>query len=175
MGPKLIYPDRTIQHAGIVMGMTGHAYHLYAGAFLPGESLFLSPDIYRNVSAVTGACMLIRKDVFEHVGGFDERLKLIFNDVELCQRVRQAGYCIVYTPSAALIHYEGRSRSRYNPPDDIRLGADVLAAEIERGDRYYNPNLSLAVGWPTFRRWFEPQAIKRLREIVQHSYDIARG
>jgi O-antigen biosynthesis protein len=175
VGAKLLYPDGGIQHAGIVFGMTGHAYHLYAGIQAHGSWAFLSPAMYRNVSAVTGACMLVRKDVFEQVGGFDENLKLIFNDVELCLKVRQAGYHIVYTPAASLIHYEGRSRSRFNPPDDIRLGAEVLMNEIKRGDRYYNPNLSLAVGWPTLRRWYEPEASVRLQEIVQHSVDMKQA
>lgn len=166
-GAKLLYPDRKVQHAGIVLGMTGHANHIYAGGCLPDGGMFLSPDMYRDVSAVTGACMLVRKNVFEQVGGFNEDLKLVFNDVELCQKVRQAGCRIVYVPSAILLHHEGRSRSRFNPPGDIRLGADLLADEIERGDRCYNANLSLAVNWPTLRRPFEPEAVKRLRDIVR--------
>ncbi len=168
VGAKLLYPDQAIQHAGIVVGMTGHANHVYGGTRGPAGALFVSPDAYRDVSAVTGACMLVRKDVFESVGKFNEDLRLVFNDVELCQRVRQAGYRIVYVPSAELLHYEGRSRSRYNPPGDIRLGAELLSAEVERGDRYYNPNLSLAVNWPTLRRPFEPGAIQRLQAIVRY-------
>jgi GT2 family glycosyltransferase len=168
VGAKLLYPDRSIQHAGIVVGMTGHAAHLYAGGGRPGGQGFVSPDDYRDVAAATGACLLVRRDVFEGVGGFDEELRLVFNDVELCQRVRRAGYRIVYTPAAVLIHHEGRSRSRYNPPGDIRLGADLLGPEVDRGDPYYNANLSLAVNWPALRRPDEPQAIERLREIVRY-------
>ena len=165
-GAKLLYPDGRIQHAGIVLGMTGHAGHIYAGQESGTSSLFLSPDVTRDVSAVTGACMLVRRDVFETLGGFDEELVLVFNDVDFCLRVLRAGYRVVYAPSARLIHYEGRSRAHYIPPHDIRLGAERLFAEIQAGDRYYNPNLSLAVNWPTLRRQDEPGAAKRLCEIV---------
>jgi len=168
VGAKLLYPNGSIQHAGIVLGMTGHAAHVYAGK--PGlpHGLFVSPEAYRNVSAVTGACMLVRRDIFRSQGGFDEQLGLVFNDVDLGVRFVRSGYRVVYTPAAVLIHYEGRSRARYIPPGDIHLGAQRLAEEIAAGDRFYNPNLSLVVNWPTLLRSGEPAALERLAKIARY-------
>jgi GT2 family glycosyltransferase len=168
VGAKLLYPDGSIQHAGIVPGMTGHAGHLFAGKQPVRSTLFLSPEVTRNVSAVTGACMLVRRDLFMELNGFAEDLVLVFNDVDLGVRMLRAGYRVVYNPAAALIHYEGRSRARYMPPRDIRLGAERLSAEIERGDHYYHPNLSLEVNWPTFRRPREISPLARLKKIVRY-------
>jgi GT2 family glycosyltransferase len=168
VGAKLLYPDGQIQHAGIVLGLTGHAGHVYSGKPALPAGLFVSPDAYRNVSAVTGACMLVRKDLFQSLGGFEEQLGLVFNDVDLGLRVHQSGYRIVYTPAAVLLHHEGRSRARYIPREDIRLGAARLSKEIAAGDAYYNPNLSLAVNWPTLRRRGEPPALRRLEKIVRY-------
>ena len=168
VGAKLLYPDGRIQHAGIVVGMTGHAGHLYAGQReTAGSSLFLSPEMVRNVSAVTGACMMVRRDLFTALGGFDEDLLLAFSDVDLSLRVLRSGYRVVYTPAAKLIHYEGRSRAHYIPPRDIRRGAERLSEEIQAGDRYYNPALSLAVNYPSLCRAFEPSGADRLKNIVQ--------
>lgn len=167
VGAKLVYPDQSIQHAGIVLGMTGHANHIFAGSVPWRGGLFASPQVYRNVSAVTGACMLVRREAFEAVGGFNEALPLVFNDVELCLRFRRSGWRIVYTPAAVLIHYEGRSRARYIPPEDIVLGGSLLAESVEKGDPFYNHNLSLAVHWPTLRRLNEPAPGKRLKQIVR--------
>jgi O-antigen biosynthesis protein len=168
VGAKLFYPDGSIQHAGIVLGMTGHAGHVFAGSAQIQSDIFISPDCYRNVSAVTGACMLVRREVFERIGGFDENLALVFNDVEICLRARGNGFRTVFTPAAQIIHYEGRSRSRYIPGHDISLGANLLWKDIEVGDPYYNPNLSLSVNWPTFRRINEVSALHRLKKIVQY-------
>lgn len=112
--------------------------------------------------------MMVRREVFEQLGGFDENLMLVFNDVELGARFRQHGWRVIYTPYAALVHHEGMSRSRYMPPGDIRLGAEKLSAEIMQGDCCYNPNLSLAVNWPTFRRPYEQDALRRLKLIARY-------
>jgi cellulose synthase/poly-beta-1,6-N-acetylglucosamine synthase-like glycosyltransferase len=148
--------------------MTGHAAHLFAGRIPKNRSPFLSENMYRNVSAVTGACMCVRKELFESVGGFDENLALVFNDVEIGLRVLKKGYRIVYTPGARLVHYEGRSRAKYIPTHDIQLGAELLHPDIEMGDKYYNPNLSLTVNWPTLKRKNEPSALSRLEKIVRY-------
>ena len=167
-GARLRYPDGAIQHAGIVIGMTGHANHVFAGRKPGSGGPFLSPDTLRNVSAVTGACLLVRRDVFEQVGGFNEDLSLVFNDVELGLRVMQNGWRVVYAPAAELIHYEGRSRARYIPPANISLGADLLREAIRAGDRYYNPNLSDEVNWPTLRRALQPTRLQMLDQIVRY-------
>lgn len=165
-GPKLIYPGGEVQHAGVVVGMTGHANHVCQGSYPPTEPLF-HVDWYRNVSAVTGACMLVRRQVFEQLGGFDESLPLVFNDVELCQRVLGAGQRIAYVPSACLVHREGRTRGDAIPAADMRAAAQRLAERVALGDPYYSPNLSLAVAWPTFRRASDPDALAQLNAVVR--------
>lgn len=112
VGALLLYPDNTIQHAGVVTGFDGLAGHRFKGlpreAADPGGLLSLA----RRVSAVTAACLMIRKPVFDQVGGFDERLPVAWNDVDLCLRVDAAGYANVWTPEAVLYHHESKSRGR---------------------------------------------------------------
>ncbi|HEX9013928.1 MAG TPA: glycosyltransferase family 2 protein, partial [Anaerolineaceae bacterium] len=107
VGGKLLHPDGTIQHAGIIIGMEGHASHVFAGQKEGATGPFGSTEWYRDYSAVTGACMAMRRQVFEEIGGFDEGYQLAFSDVEICQRAIQHGYRVMYTPFARLIHHEG--------------------------------------------------------------------
>ena len=161
VGAKLYYPDNTIQHAGIGIGLltlAGH-YHRNFPRSYPGYMgrLFVTLD----VSAVTAACILIRRDVWDEVGGLDETFKVAFNDVDLCMRIRRAGYLIVWTPYAELYHYESKSRgSDESPEKRARFLGEVSrfqtrwAKELAAGDPYYNPNLTLLREDMTFR---EPQ------------------
>jgi GT2 family glycosyltransferase len=119
---------------------------------MPKENLGYMGRLYyaQNVSAVTGACMMMRKSVFEEVNGFDESFKVAFNDVDLCMRIRKAGYLIVFTPYAELYHYESKSRGLEDTPEkQKRFQGEVLRfkerwkKELEAGDPYYNPNLTL--------------------------------
>jgi GT2 family glycosyltransferase len=142
VGAKLLYPDGRIQHAGVVVGIrggTGHAFRLWPGDEVGDSRL---PHIIRNCSAVTAACMMVPRRVFDEVGGFDERFRVAFSDVDLCLRIRERGYLIVYTPFALLYHYEGASRGRAYPSKDDRLFRAVWTDLIGRGDPYYNPNLT---------------------------------
>ncbi len=142
VGAKLLYPDGRIQHAGVVLGVggiAGRAFRLLPGVPPAGPRL---ADLVRNCSAVTAACMMIRRAVFEQVGGFDEGLRVSLNDVDLCLRIRQAGYRIVYTPLATLIHHEGVSRGRRHPTSDARLFRRRWAEALRHVDPYYNPNLT---------------------------------
>ena len=165
VGAKLLYPDRRIQHAGIIIGMEGHASHVFAGAGEGSQGPFGSVEWYRNYSAVTGACIAIRSDVFKQIGGFDEEYRLVFSDVQFCLQVINAGYRVVYTPYARLLHHEGRSRFHYIPAKDIHLAYSHFKPIVETGDSYYNPNLSLSVRIPTYRRTNEPIPIERLDRI----------
>ncbi len=114
VGSKLLYPDGKIQHAGIIMGMEGHASHVFGGAEDGANGPFGSVNWYRNYSAVTAACMAMRREVYEKIGGFDEDYKLVFNDVEICLRAINAGYRVVYTPFAQLnSSRRGNTRSLY--------------------------------------------------------------
>lgn len=143
VGAKLLYADGTIQHAGVVLGMrgvAGHA-HKYQPAKRPGYGDF--PQLVRNYSAVTAACLMIRKAVYEEVGGMREELAVLYNDTDLCLRLRERNYLIVYTPYAELYHHEGRSRWYHPPnPEETRYMFDHWGAVIAR-DPYYNPQLAL--------------------------------
>ena len=142
VGARLLYPDGAIQHAGVVIGLGGIAGHVLRG--LPGEHPgYNSMAIQtRNCSVVTGACMLTRREVFEKVGGFDERLPVAFNDVDYCLKLREAGYLIVYTPLAELIHHESRSRGH---TDDVAESNKIVqrwGAALAAGDPYTSVHLS---------------------------------
>jgi len=144
VGPRLLYPDNTVQHAGVVIGVGGVAEHAFKG--WPGEVLGVCRQlqVIRNYSAVTGACLLTRRDVFEKVGGFDEaRLPVAFNDVDLCLKMRAQGYRIVYTPFARLFHHELASRRRIAEAVETDVIRERWNDVLQR-DPYYNPNLSRA-------------------------------
>lgn len=142
VGPRLLYPDDTIQHGGIVMGVGGIAEHAFRGFPAESPGVCRQLQVTRNYSAVTGACLLTRRAVFEGVGGFDEeRLPVTFNDVDLCLKIRRAGYLIVYTPFAKLYHHESATRRR--PVEAMETGViRERWPEVLAHDPYYNPNLS---------------------------------
>lgn len=142
VGAKLLYSDGTIQHAGVVLKRTGVAHHAFRWA--PREVLGVPrlADLPRNCSAVTGACMLVPRRVFEEVGGFDEELRVVLNDVDLCLRIRERGYAVIYTPHAQLYHHEGSSRGRLHPPSDDSRFLKRWASRFAHVDPYYNPNLT---------------------------------
>lgn len=143
VGAKLLYPDGRIQHAGIILGAGGTAGHAHSGVDGFSAAGYLNyPSTIRNYSAVTGACLMIRRDVFLNAGGFDqESFPVSFSDVDLCLRLRERGYLIVYTPYAMLYHRESatRGRRRY-PQEEAALRARWRSELIS--DPYYNPNLS---------------------------------
>ncbi len=142
VGALLLYPDGSVQHAGIVIGMGGEAGHLFKGMSREGVEHFPSPLLPRDVSAVTGACLMIRRDRFFSLGGFNENdLPVAFNDVDLCLRARQEGYTVRYTPYAAVIHHESVSRPNEVEPREIlwmerRWGRRLFV------DPFYHPSLA---------------------------------
>jgi GT2 family glycosyltransferase len=99
-------------------------------------------EVVRNCSAVTAACMIVPKSLFLEVEGFDERLRVEFNDIDLCLRIGQRGYRIVYTPEAVLYHYENATRKGIRSPEDEAMFASRWGDVIRRGDPYYNPHLT---------------------------------
>jgi GT2 family glycosyltransferase len=167
VGPKLLYPDGSVQHAGIVIGLEGHASHVFMGVKSDIYTPYGYVDWMRNVSAVTGACMMVRRDVFEKVGGFDESLTLAFGDVDLCLRIIDAGYRVVYTPDVQLIHYEGKTRGKYIPKQDFLAKREYFREKIKQGDPYYNPNLSRAWRIPTIRQPWEMDPVYRYDKIIE--------
>ncbi len=147
VGAKLFYPDNTIQHAGVLFGMgelAGHPFRLN-----PGDSngYFYYLKTLRSVSCVTGACLLMRRDIFDKVGGLDENLAVAFNDVDLCIRIIKAGYRILWTPHAKLYHYESASRGTdLHPAKRERANKETNYIKnkhpgIFTSDMFYNPNL----------------------------------
>jgi len=139
VGARLLNPDGTIQHAGIVLGVDGIAQTAFRG--LPGEHPGVNRQLQmtRNYSAVSGACLLTRREVFQEVGGFDEDLSESFGALDLCLKIRRAGYLIVYTPFAKLYQHEPRDEKIELRDETIirRRWSDIL-----QRDPYYNPNLS---------------------------------
>jgi glycosyltransferase involved in cell wall biosynthesis len=142
VGCKLLYPDNTIQHAGVIIGLTGFAGHVFSRLPDNAYTYFGSVDFVRNFLAVTGACMMVRRDVFDEVKGFDERFTLCGSDVELCFRLIAHGYRIVYTPFARLYHHEAITRGKEIPTEDFRLSLSAYNKHLNDGDPYYNPNLT---------------------------------
>jgi GT2 family glycosyltransferase len=142
VGGKLLYDNDSIQHAGVVIGLQGFVGHLYLHAPDHYFGLLGSVDWYRNISAVTGACQMVRKSVFNELGGYDEEFKLVFSDVDFCLRAIKKGYRIVYSPFAILKHLQGKSRGYTSPRRDILRGYDVFREWIIKEDPYFSRNLT---------------------------------
>jgi GT2 family glycosyltransferase len=142
VGGKLLHRNNTIQHAGIILGMNGFIGHLYLNAPEHYHGLAGSVDWYRDLHAVTGACQAVRRDLFLQVGGYDERFRLAFGDIDFCLRVVKAGCRTLYNPFARLTHFEGGSRGYETPVNDILLAYDELLPWVEKHDPYYSPNLT---------------------------------
>jgi GT2 family glycosyltransferase len=153
VGAKLLYPDRRIQHAGVIVGIGGVAGHSHL--LLEGDrpGYFARAQLPQNLSAVTFACAMTRRAVFDQLGGLNEQdLTIAFNDIDYCLRAREAGYLIVYTPFAELFHHESLSRGyEDNPEKQARFGREISymlerhRGILEGGDPCYNRNLRLDV------------------------------
>ncbi|MDY2896507.1 MAG: glycosyltransferase family 2 protein [Candidatus Limivivens sp.] len=149
VGARLYYPDNTIQHAGIVLGMGGCAGSLFVGLARSRGGYLHKAALQQDLSAVTAACFMVKKEVFEKVGGFEEKLAVAFNDVDFCLKVRHAGYLVVYDPYAELYHHESKTRGYENTEAKKRRFQEEIEymrchwmPDILR-DPYYNENLSL--------------------------------
>lgn len=155
VGAKLYYPNDTIQHAGVIVGLRGLAAHAHKDFPRTSNGYYGRLNVIQNLSAVTAACMMVRKNVFEEVVGFEERLSHAFNDVDLCLKIREKGYLIVFTPYAELYHYDSASgASKGHEETPTPEGKERFAREkefmlnkwkdvISAGDPYYNQNLTL--------------------------------
>ncbi len=157
VGAKLYYPNGDVQHAGVLVGMGGVAGHLHAGSPRGAHGMYGETILTREVSAVTAACMVMRRSVFLEVGGFNElNLPVAFNDVDLCLRVRERGYKNLFTPFAELIHHESATRgSDYTPERHARFISECEYIksrwpEILPCDPCFNPNRSLDSEVPGF-------------------------
>lgn len=151
VGAKLYYPDDTIQHAGVIIGVGGVAGHSHKYLHRSEPGFMARASIIQNLSACTAACLMIPKKVYEEVGGLEEGYAVAFNDVDLCMKIRKEGYLIVYTPYTELYHYESKSRGFEDTPQKVaRFNTEInrfksrWGKELQAGDPYYNPNLTLA-------------------------------
>ena len=162
VGARLWYPDGTLQHGGVVLGLGGVAGHAFPHIPRGHPGYFNRAMLQQNCSAVTGACLVVRKTVFEELGGFDEvNLGVTFNDIDFCLRLAERGYRVVWTPYANLIHHESASRGHQRTPEEqaqfLREAGymqKVWATRLLR-DPFYNPNLSLNL--PGFELAFPPR------------------
>jgi GT2 family glycosyltransferase len=175
VGAKLVYSDGRIQHAGVIVGMGGVAGHLFYGCHDNSVTLFGSVDWYRNYSAVTGALHMMRRDVFEAVGGYDEAYDISYSDVALCFQATKLGYRVLYDPFVRLIHYESQTRDRAPSLHDTSLAGARLMSMIEAGDPFYNPNLSYFTSTPTLTSANEVSRLKMLERLTGTSAQVAKG
>lgn len=150
VGAKLYYPDNTIQHAGIIVGIGGVAGNVFVGLKRDYTGYMHRASIQQDLSAVTAACMMMKRSVFEKIEGFEEQLSVAYNDVDLCLKVNSLGYLIVYDPYVELYHYESKTRGAEDTPEKIKRFHDEIEYMqkhwkefYEKGDPAYNVNLSL--------------------------------
>ena len=151
VGAKLYYGNNTIQHAGTVIGIGGIAGHMFVDMDRERSGYMHKASTIQDLSAVTAACMMVKRKVFEQVHGFEEELAVAFNDVDFCLRVRELGYLVVYNPYVELYHYESKSRGTEDSKEKVRRFQSEIefmrcrwGVLLKKGDPYYNKNLSLS-------------------------------
>lgn len=168
VGAKMYYPDDRIQHAGAIIGIFGGSGHSQRFFRRDSEGYGKRLIGVQNVSAVTGACLMVRREVFEQVSGFDSIFGVAYNDMDLCLKLRQAGRLIIWTPHAELYHFESVTRGHDSTSEkralcqyEMMLFQRKWKEVLDRGDPYYNPNLTLSrddcslrrdLSWPPLRR-----------------------
>lgn len=158
VGARLYYEDGTIQHAGVVIGFGGIAGHAFVGLHEEAGLYQSRTKVACDYSAVTAACLMTKKSVFEQVGGLEKAFKVAFNDIDFCMKIRKLGKLVVYNANAKMYHYESKSRGFEDTPEklerfnrEIRLFHERWPDILESGDPYYNPNLTLEKADFSFR------------------------
>jgi len=165
VGTMLLYPGGELQHAGVALGID-MAGLVFRNCGRDQWTVYGSPAVARNWLAVMGACQLVRRETFDLVGGFDETYRIANSDVALCLRAWQAGYRTAYAPEGALVHHEGATRGRLNPPEDtLRAALDIHAMGFTE-DPYYHPDLDPSVSIPTLRAYGVPDARSALSDAI---------
>lgn len=151
VGAKLYYPDNTIQHAGIIIGIGGIAGHAFLGLARAKSGYLHKASLQMDYSAVTAACMMMKAEAFRKTGGFEEKLTVAFNDVDLCLRTVEQGWLVVYDPHVEMYHYESKSRGAEDSEEKVRRFQQEIEFMRTRwirllkdGDPNYNPNLTLS-------------------------------
>ncbi len=150
VGVELFYPDKTIQHAGVIIGIGGVAGHVFKNIPYNMHGYFSKDSMIQNLSAVTAACIMTSRKVFDEVGYMDEKFKVAFNDTDFCLKIREKGKLIVYNPYVKFIHFESKSRGFEDTPEKKKRFASEInrfhekwKEILENGDPYYNINLRL--------------------------------
>lgn len=150
VGVKLYYPDNTIQHAGVIIGLGGVGGHLFRELPKDIRGYFARDSFVQNLSAVTAACIFSRREIYEEVGYMDEKFAVAFNDIDFCLKIREKGYFIVYNPYVELTHYESKSRGYEDTPEKMkRFQGEIKRFQekwndiLQKGDPYFNKNFSL--------------------------------
>ena len=150
VGVKLYYPDDTIQHAGVIIGIGGVAGAMFVGMARERSGYLRKAILQQDLSAVTSACMMVDRKAWEGAGGFNEDLAVAFNDIDFCLKVRREGYLVVYEPNVELYHYESKSRGYEDTPEkqkrflsEINYMKAHWSEILTKGDPYYNENFSL--------------------------------
>lgn len=166
VGAQLLAEDGRIQHGGDILGLRGFADHLFTGAAENEWTLLGSTGWYRNLLAVTGACLLTRRDLFEKVGGFDESFHLCGSDVEYCLRVRRAGYRTVCTPFARVLHHERATRGSLDVGEDAFTSYWHYQPYLNKGDPFFSPNLSAFSSIPRLKHPAEPHALAVVGPVI---------
>ena len=150
VGARMYYEDGTLQHGGVIIGLGGVAGHAFLGMDGDSPGYFARAQVIHDLSAVTAACMMVKRSVFEAVNGFEEKLSVAFNDVDLCLRIRAQGELIVYDPYVELYHYESKSRGTEDSKEKVRRFQEEIEFMrcrweklLKAGDPYYNKHFSL--------------------------------
>ncbi|MHB8682120.1 MAG: glycosyltransferase family 2 protein [Acidimicrobiales bacterium] len=167
VGARLVYDDGVVQHAGVVLGQHGIAGHVFMGLPAGGIGYFGWDRLVRPYSAVTGACLMTRRSLFEEMGGFDEELEVAFNDIDFCLRVVDRGLHVLYTPHAELVHHESISRGMSGFFHDYRYFLAKWDRSRIHDDPCYNPNLSLFAQWCPLRGAGEEDRWRALMDELQ--------
>ena len=150
VGAKLLYPDGSIQHAGVILGLGGYAAHSHRGTSGNGAGYFCRAQLRQQLSAVTGACLLVKRDVYDEVNGLDEAFQVAYNDVDFCLRIQELGYQNIYTPFATLLHHESKTRGEDTGAEKAQRFDQEKALLLARwssvinNDPFYNINLTRA-------------------------------
>ncbi|NTX27565.1 glycosyltransferase [Burkholderia pyrrocinia] len=181
VGVKLLYSNGTVQHAGVIVGLSGCADHLHRGLGRDEPGYQARAVTTQSLSAVTGACLVVRRSLYRQLGGLNERdLAVAFNDVDFCLRVRQAGYTVLWTPHAVLYHHESATRGRDDTAEKMARATREIDymrhhwRDLIANDPAYNPNLSLArfdcqLAWPP-----RVTSLKRLALLIPGAQHLER-
>ena len=171
-GLQLLDGDGLIQHGGVIIGLNGLADHLFKGMAPQSDTLLGSTDWTRNTISVTGACLAVRRSVFEEIGGFDERLELCGSDVVLGLRARQLGYRNVVCAATPVKHLESATRGAHVPENDVFASYWSYQRYLMGGDPYFSPILSAHHTEPMPRREEKPNVLKQLSSMLGRSMEV---